>query len=276
MAVKCLSLRQLPRVASGESSDQRRGEWIAFVCALGFAVHPVVSEVVCWVKCLDDLMATAFTLAATLALLHWQPEGSSKSYWLAFGLFVLALYSKLSAVPFVVVVFLILYHFKRESWARSLRRGLPFLAAARVFLVHRHLVIGRTSQTQPLSGSYVQTLIDTLPTVPMYLRLAVGMPPFCADYDYLPTGHGWFSRPVLFGGGSRPPLSGRPLPVAQISLELAGVRFDLGRGLYAPGLEPGADDAVHGRRFLYLPLLGGLMAALPWRTDGRSSAWAWS
>jgi protein O-mannosyl-transferase len=256
-----LVLGQLLRPASKDSPDRRRGEWIAFMCALGFAVNPAVSEVVCWVKCLDDLMAAAFTLAAALALLRWRTGGRQVSYWASVVFFVLALYSKVSAVPFAVVVFLILHQLKRESLAGSLRRGTPFLVSAAIFLVHRHLVIGRTSQSLPLSGSYVQTLIDTLATVPIYLRLAVGVPPFCADYDYLQGGHPWTSGQVLLGGVLLATVMGLALTLLlkrKWNLLAIGLTWSAVFMLPVSNLVPTMQYMAE--RFLYLPVVGGVLA----------------
>src|SRR5208283_517351 len=47
--------RLLPRLHPSLALGQARG-W-AFFVALAFAVHPVVSEVVCWAKSLDDILA---------------------------------------------------------------------------------------------------------------------------------------------------------------------------------------------------------------------------
>src|SRR5947207_14915904 len=44
---------------------------VSLFIALGFAIHPVTSEVVCWAKSLDDIMATVFVLAAMRFLLQW-------------------------------------------------------------------------------------------------------------------------------------------------------------------------------------------------------------
>jgi hypothetical protein len=174
--------------------------WVAWLGAAAFAVHPVASEVVCWAKSLDDLMATTFVLASCVALSRGQPEPLCvRSFGWALAFFALALYSKESAVPFALFCPLLLaWRLGGRAWP-AIQRSLPFLALAFIFVVHRHLVIGRTSQTAPLSGSYGQTLIDTLPAVPIYARLLAGIPPFCIDYSYMDSGHP-LSAPAVIAG----------------------------------------------------------------------------
>src|SRR5262245_3595321 len=60
-----------------DGEERTRADLLALLTALAFAVNPVVSEVVCWAKSLDDLMAAVFTLAALRSLLRWQSDTRS-------------------------------------------------------------------------------------------------------------------------------------------------------------------------------------------------------
>jgi protein O-mannosyl-transferase len=235
--------------------------WIAWLAAAAFAVHPVVSEVVCWAKSLDDLMATAFVLASCLVLLRDQPQQPSRrSYWAAVALFTLALYSKESAVPFALFcVPLFVWRTRRGLWP-AIKLSLPFLAVAFVFIVHRHLVIGRTSQTAPLSGSYVQTLIDTLPAGSIYARLLAGIPPFCIDYSHMNSGNALSTPTVLVGGGAIAAvllLTAWAFRRRQV-LAGAGLLWLLLFMLPFSNLIPMMQFC--GERFLYLPIIGWIVA----------------
>lgn len=182
-----------------EGSLSMPARFAALLVALGFAVHPVNSEVVCWAKSLDDMLAAAFVLAAAISLLKW-PE-SRYGYAAALVWFLLAAFSKESAVPFALAVFFILYGFHKMPWQRSAKLSIPFFAVALFYVVCRHLVMGRSSQCPPLSGSYGQTLIDMFPVVPEYLRLLCGIPPFCVDYNFMVAQppHPFLTVKVLWG-----------------------------------------------------------------------------
>jgi tetratricopeptide (TPR) repeat protein len=254
-AVALMLFRRLDRPPGTES----KAEWLALLAGLGFTVNPVVSETVCWAKSLDDLMATVFALAACRALLRWPTP--RHSYFAALGFFVLAVYSKVSAVPFALFAFFVFRVWHGLPWLRACRNTGGFLAAALVFLAHHHWVIGRTSQTDSISGSYGQTLIDMLPVVPKYVRLLLGLPPFCIDYSYLQGGHAFASIPVL--GGLALLISLALLGVwalrqrefQWVSLGLIWVGLFL---LPVSNLMPMMQYMAE--RFLYLPLVGWMIA----------------
>ncbi len=169
--------------------------WIA----LGFAAHPVVSEAVCWIKCLDDLMAAVFVLAALRSLLKW--NGGARGYVAALVFYLLAVFSKESAVPLAMIVFFVFAGFHKLPWRRSAALTVPFVLVAGFYVVYRHLVLGQSAQCAPLSGSYGKTLIDMFPVALEYWRLLWGIPPFCADYDFMVGGqpHSFLSGAVLGG-----------------------------------------------------------------------------
>ena len=154
----------------------------AFI-ALGFAIHPANSEAVCWAKCMDDLMAGVFVLASASSLLSWNTGW--RRYVAALVWFLLAVFSKDSAVPFALVGFFILLGFHKLGWWRSAMLTVPFFLVAFFYVAVQRLVMGHLSQCPPLSGSYGQTLIDMFPVAPEYLRLLCGIPPFCADYNFM-------------------------------------------------------------------------------------------
>ena len=167
----------------------------------------------------------------------------------------------------------------RLDWKQCVLRTLPFLIVAALYLIHRELVIGRTSQTAPISGTYGQTLIDMLPVVPRYFRLLCGIPPFFIDYSYLRAGQLFWSVGVLVG---------LALLVALIAAAFWSWHRRAGRllgfGLLWTGLFllPVSNLVpmmqYMAERFLYLPLIGwlivfvGLVQVLPMQKFMRFAA----
>ena len=247
----------LPRLHSKLTEAEAR-RWSFFI-ALAFAVHPVVSEVVCWAKSLDDILAAFFTLAALWQLL--QPPGDKFGLWRALLFFALALYSKESAVPFAIIPLVIFRRIHRMPWKETVIRAAWFLGIAALYTVHRHLVIGRTSQTEPISGTYGQTLLDMLPIALKYFRLLLGIPPFFIDYTYLRGGYSLASLEVL---------GGLALLLALVLVGVLAWRKQgttlIGFGLLWTGLFlfPVSNllpmMQYMAERFLYLPLIGWLIA----------------
>jgi protein O-mannosyl-transferase len=241
------------RLAGASAAEAR---WAGLLAALAFALHPANSETICWVKCLDDLMAGFFVLAATWLLLNW--NGSRPRYLGALACYVVASYSYESAVPFAVVSLIIFYGYHHLPWRRSLALGVPFFVLGIAYIGNRHWVMGRTSQTEPLSGSYGQTLIDMFPMVLTYARLSCGLPPFCADYcDLLrAAGRSVFSGPVLAGLAALLAFGGWIFSTWRASLRLVA----LGSVWFAMFLLPVSNLVPTmqyiAERFLYLPLMG--------------------
>jgi tetratricopeptide (TPR) repeat protein len=233
----------------------------ALLIALAFAAQPVNAEAVCWVKCMDDLMAGVFVLAAARSLLKWNEGGHG--YVAALVWFLLAAFSKESAAPFALASFFILRGVHKLPWRRCARLTVPFLLVTIFYAVWRHLVMGRSSMGPPLSGTYAQTLIDMFPVAPKYLRLLCGIPPFCADYSFMVSkpSHPFFSGGVLGGmflvltcGALAAWMWRRP----QWRMSAFGLlwiaMFLLPVSNLVPMVEYMAD------RFLYLPLMGFLLA----------------
>lgn len=236
--------------------DGRLARSASLLMALWFAVHPVTSEVVCWAKSLDDILAAIFCLSAMGQLLAWK-EGDRRHLIYSTIFFALAVYSKESAVPFALIATAYFWILLRQPFIQSLRLSGGLLAVALVFVVHRHLVLGQSSQTAPISGSYVQTLVDTIPCAVSYVRLAFGIPPFNIDYAFLTHGRPIFSGPVLAG--------------LLILLSCVGITFFTARSdrwrvcafgmLWAGLFMLPVSNAVPmmqfmADRFLYLPLIG--------------------
>jgi len=272
MMLFAMLLRLVPQLQPYRTRNQ--AWWIAFVVSLAFAVHPVISEVVCWAKSLDDILATFFVLAALRELLPSPPSVSSAAsestggdssfslvHWRAWIFFCLAVYSKESAVPFVILPLVVARLVYRQSWKQSCLRCIPFLIITVGYMFNRHEVIGRTSQTEPISGTYLQTLVDMLPVVPKYFRLIGGVPPFCIDYSYLTGGYSWHSLPVLFGFVLLTTLGLLGLAACRKQSSNLAAFGLLWAGLFllpASNLIPMMQYMAE--RFLYLPLIGCLIA----------------
>ena len=239
---------------AGEVANFARA--MALLVATAFAIHPVTSEVVCWAKSLDDTMAAVFVLAATLALLKWKED--NRSIWASLGCFVLAVYSKESAVPFALFAFFVFLGLHRLSWRRSAKLSLGFFVVALAYTIHRHLVIGQSTQSAPLSGSYGQTLVDMLPVAGKYFRLLWGLPPFCIDYSYMTGQNPPVSWSVLSGAALLVLCVGlgtwlwRKRDLAVFGLLWLGLFF-----LPVSNLVPMMQYMAE--RFLYLPLIGFLL-----------------
>jgi protein O-mannosyl-transferase len=233
--------------------------WAALFVGAAFAVHPAVSEVVCWAKSLDDILAVIFVLAAAREVLLW--SGERKQLVAALAYFTLAMYSKESAVPFAGLVFFLWRACHKLPWKRCAMLTAPFLLLAAIYITHRALVLGQTAQGAPISGTYGQTLLDTFPAVTIYFRLLWGIPPFSIDYWDMKGHLHLFSLAVMTGVllvllwllATVTAWRVERIPLAALGLLWLGL-FLLPVSNLVPMVQYLAE------RFLYLPIIGWLLA----------------
>jgi len=86
------------------------GAWLA---AFVFALHPVCVESVAWIAEQKNTLSTIFALGAAVAFLDFDGSRRPSRYWLALGLFALALLSKTVVVTLPAVLLVIIW------WRRS-------------------------------------------------------------------------------------------------------------------------------------------------------------
>jgi tetratricopeptide (TPR) repeat protein len=102
------------------------GAWFA---AFAFALHPVCVESVAWIAEQKNTLSTVLALGATLAYLHFDQDRRASRYWLAFGLFALALLSKTAVVTLPAALLVVLWWQRpRLAWRRDVRPLLLWLA----------------------------------------------------------------------------------------------------------------------------------------------------
>jgi len=109
---------------------------VPWLAAWIFALHPVCVESVAWISEQKNTLSTVFYLLAALAYLEWRGDGADararkpvRHYWLATGLFALALLSK-SVTATLPAALLVVFWWKdgRLSWKRDVAPLLPWFA----------------------------------------------------------------------------------------------------------------------------------------------------
>lgn len=102
------------------------GAWLAgFI----FALHPVCVETVAWMSEQKTVLSAVFYLGAALAYLRFDRTRERARYWLALGLFLLALMSKTVAATLPAALLVIFWWQRgRLSWKRDVAPLVPWLA----------------------------------------------------------------------------------------------------------------------------------------------------
>ncbi len=121
------------------------GAWLA---AFLFALHPVCVESVAWIAEQKNTLSTVFALGAAIAYLDFDERRSRTAYWLALGLFAMALLSKTVVVTLPAVLLVVAWWRRsRIDWRRDVLPLLPwFVIGGAVCLitlsVERRLLAG--------------------------------------------------------------------------------------------------------------------------------------
>jgi protein O-mannosyl-transferase len=104
------------------------GAWFA---GFLFALHPVCVEAVAWISEQKSTLSGVFCLAALLVYLGFDQSRDRRSYFLALGLFVLALLSKTVTATLPGVLLVIFWWQRgRLNWRRDILPLVPWFAIA--------------------------------------------------------------------------------------------------------------------------------------------------
>ncbi len=164
----------------------------AFISSLLFIAHPIHTEVVANIKSRDEILAFLFCITALERFIFYLKSGKTHSLFVAAFLYLVALLSKESAITFVAVFPLAGWFFSPASGASLIKKYLPLLGTAILFLLIRKGVLG---DQIPESVSVADNLLmaakqpgDRFATAVfillLYLKLLVFPHPLVFDYSY--------------------------------------------------------------------------------------------
>lgn len=167
----------------------------AFGGAAIFAMHPVQVESVAWVAEMNNLLAAAFSLGAIRLYLAFRTSQTNRRWWfygLAFVVFVLALFSKATAVVVPIIAIILDLGFMRTSPRQAIRAILPWFIAAGIFAWIAH-----TSQQAP-GERLVDRPLVAMDALAFYIGKIFWPAGLTIDYGRTPArilaGHLWMNN----------------------------------------------------------------------------------
>jgi len=161
------------------------------VSTLLFAAHPIHSEVAANIKSTDEILSLLFCSASLLFYLKYNYY--SKYKYLSAGclFFLAALFSKESAVTFLVIIPLALFLFTRCTVKNIVLLSSLNLAAVIILLAARSMVLEKTPEEIPMVNNLLvnaSTVGEKFGTIFIflfnYIRLLVFPHPLTWDYGY--------------------------------------------------------------------------------------------
>ncbi len=180
---------------------------LAFLAALTWAVHPVHTESVAWVKSRDELLFALWSIICLL-FIALGAAGLMRSLhaWVggvcACGL---ALLSKEMAVSLPLILILWAWCARRDSfaWRFILSAAIAMGALVAIFVAWRHRVLGTTAMCDYLSGSFAHEMLTMVRAAARYVTLTLWPAHLVADYAHfeptrsLAEGRWWLALSIL-------------------------------------------------------------------------------
>lgn len=105
---------------------------LAWLGGFLFAVHPAVVESVAWISEFKNALSLPFFLLSMCAWIDYENRGRSRDYFLALGLFLVAMLCKISMALFPLVILLYAWWKRGRIGPGDLKAAAPFFAVSLV------------------------------------------------------------------------------------------------------------------------------------------------
>ena len=154
-----------------------------FIASVLFALHTVNTETVAWAACMAELLYTFFFLLSFYLYMSADSgKGQTRITYLVLSVasFFMATLSKETAVPLLMILPVYDYTKRRLEYPR-LKRYIPYLAAAGLYIILRLNAMEGLVEREPFLPDYFAQLINVFPvfTAQLFkLFLPVGLSPF--------------------------------------------------------------------------------------------------
>lgn len=153
---------------------------LPFISALLFAIHPIHTESITWIKNRSDLLTFIFFLLSLILFIKFRFQNKSRSrvlfYCLSLFCFILALFSKSMAVtlPFILGLYIICF-VPRGQYKSFLIKTLPFFGVMLIYIIFELAFLGKVGSGGDAVGRiglYPNTLA-VIKTVGYYFKLLI-------------------------------------------------------------------------------------------------------
>jgi tetratricopeptide (TPR) repeat protein len=130
---------------------------LAWLGGLIFAIHPVQVESVAWIAELKNTLSLPPFLLAMCAWIDFEDRGRKRDYFLALGLFLVAMLCKAAMVMFPVVILLYAWWRRGRIAGKDIRASAPFfvvslaLGLVTAWFLHQHT---RGVDAVPMGGFF--------------------------------------------------------------------------------------------------------------------------
>ena len=133
-----------------------------------FAVHPVLSQGIAWIAGRNDMLLFIFCISGMILSLDYASSGNVRFLVFQFLLFLLALFTKETAVLIPVITIALLFLVRKTEWKRTVPLVISWaIAIAGWYLLRSHALAGRTNTSFSES---ISTAIGRAPAFVQYFE----------------------------------------------------------------------------------------------------------
>jgi tetratricopeptide (TPR) repeat protein len=191
-------------------SNVQKGEDIAFLAALLFAIHPMHTEVVSNVKSLDEMMSLILILLTFIFALRYaeaeKNEKKGSDLYLASLFFLLALLAKEYALMLIFLLPLLFYTVAKKDFMQAISGTLPYIGVFILYLAIRIKSVGvphNVPSDEILNNPYMlakgtQKLGSEIYVLGKYLFMLFFPYPLSADYSYNQLPYRSLANPLVW------------------------------------------------------------------------------
>jgi protein O-mannosyl-transferase len=139
---------------------------IAFLLALIYSVHPLLTSAVCWIPARGDLLLALFGLSSFIAFIDYFNYKGTIYLVIHFICFFLSCFAKETAliIPLLLVVYFYLILLSKIKWKRLIPFLIIWFSAILIYLSLRDISISAENAS---SVSGLSALIKNLPAIPI-------------------------------------------------------------------------------------------------------------
>jgi hypothetical protein len=179
---------------------------VAFLAAFIFLIHPLHTEVVANVKSRDEILSFLFVILTFISVFRYRENKKTASLVSGLFFYFLALLSKEYAITLIVLIPMILYILKEDSFIKSIISSVPFFIVAFIYIAIRFKIVGKgatVENSDVLNNPYMfatgpEKWATKIEVLNHYLRLLFYPHPLSSDYSYSTIPYTNFSNPMVY------------------------------------------------------------------------------
>ncbi|MDF2437872.1 MAG: bacteriophage receptor, outer rane subunit [Bacteroidota bacterium] len=178
----------------------------AFLAALIFLIHPMHTEVVANVKSRDEILSFLFVMLTFISVFKYKETNRKRNLIVGLLFYFLALLSKEYAITLVVLIPMLFYILRRDTFVKSIISAAPFFIVAFLYLLIRFKIVGKgatTENTDVLNNPYMfatptEKWATKIEVLNHYLRLLFYPHPLSSDYSFSTIAYTNFGSPLVW------------------------------------------------------------------------------